>query len=108
MNEADFHDQLDDLYDAIEDAADELEADIDCEISGSVLTLNCPDGSAIIFSRQGASRELWLAARSGGFHFSWNGEQWFSQKENQSLQTLFNQACQEQIGETFALDWNKL
>ncbi len=105
MNEADFHDQLDELYDAIEDAADQLDTDIDCELNGSVLTLNCPDGSAIILSRQTASKELWLAARSGGFHFSWNGEMWFSNKEGKSLQALFEQACDEQIGERLTLEW---
>lgn len=108
MNEAEFHQQLDYLYDAIEDAVDELDSDIDCELSGSVLSLKCPDGSAIIFSRQSASSELWLATQGGGYHFGWDGQQWFSSKEQQSLQTLLDQACQQQIGESLNLDWDNL
>ncbi|WP_372864765.1 iron donor protein CyaY [Spongiibacter sp.] len=103
MNEVDFHDALDALYDALEDAVDELDADVDCEIAGSVLTLSCPDGSALIFSRQAASRELWLAARSGGFHFVWNGEQWFCNREQRSLRDILDAACREQIGETLSV-----
>ena len=34
MNEVEFNDNIDELYVAIEDAVDELEADVDCEISG--------------------------------------------------------------------------
>ena len=105
MNEVEFHDQLDELYDAIEDAVDELEADVDCEIAGTVLTLRCPDGSALIFSRQSATRELWLAARAGGYHFSWDGEQWFCNREQQSLQQLLDAAAESQIGERLPLSW---
>ncbi len=103
MTEAEFNDQLDALYDTIEDAVDELDADVDCEISGSVLTLRCPDGSAIIFSRQSATRELWLAARSGGFHFVWQDGEWYSRKEACSLTTKLDAVCREQIGETLPL-----
>lgn len=103
MTEAEFNDQLDALYEQIEDAVDELDADVDCEISGSVLTLSSPDGSSIIFSRQSATRELWLAARSGGFHFAWNGDEWYSQKETCSLSEMIERVCLEQIGETLSL-----
>jgi len=102
MNEVEFHDVLDTLYETIEDAVDALSVDVDCEIAGSVLTLTCPDGSALIFSRQAANRELWLAARSGGYHFSWDGQQWFCQREQQSLSELLQRCAQDQIGE--ALD----
>ncbi|MAY38767.1 MAG: iron donor protein CyaY [Spongiibacter sp.] len=105
MNEVEFHDQLDELYDAIEDAVDELEADVDCEIAGTVLTLRCPDGSALIFSRQAATQELWLAARSGGYHFSWDGTQWFCNREQQTLQQLLDAAAESQIGERLPLSW---
>jgi CyaY protein len=103
MTETEFHDQLDDFYNAIEDAVDDLDQDVDCEISGSVLTLSCPDGSSLIFSRQAASRELWLAARSGGFHFSWDGSQWYCQKESKSLEEILDAVCEDQIGATLDL-----
>ena len=99
MNEVAFNDNIDELYVAIEDAIDELDADVDCEISGGVLTLKAPDGSAMIFSRQSASRELWLAARSGGFHFTWVDEQWYCQRTEKSLKQMLAEISLEQIGE---------
>jgi CyaY protein len=99
MNEVQFNDNIDELFTEIEDAVDELTADVDCEISGGVLTLKCPDGSAMIFSRQSASCELWLAARSGGFHFNWDGQQWFCGRTEQSLQAMLAEIGLDQIGE---------
>lgn len=104
MTEVEFHDLLDTLFEEIEDAVEDLSVDVDCEIAGSVLTLSCPDGSALIFSRQAASRELWLAARSGGYHFSFDGEQWYCQREQQSLAELLEACALEQIGEALPLD----
>ena len=104
MNEAEFNDQLDSLFDEIEDAVEDLDADIDADNSGGVLTLNCPDGSAIIFSRQSASRELWVAARSGGFHLGWDGERWYCARSEEDLATLLARVTREQIGEALELD----
>lgn len=104
MNEVEFNDNIDELYVAIEDAVDELNADVDCEISGGVLTLKAPDGSAMIFSRQSASCELWLAARSGGFHYSWVNGQWYCQRTEQSLVQMLSEISLEQIGEELILE----
>lgn len=112
MNESEFNDLVDDTLARIEDALDDCEADIDCEMAGSVLTLTCEDGSAIIFSRQSASAELWLAARSGGFHFTYRdagdgntgSAAWYCQKYDKTLQQLFVEISKEQAGEAIVLD----
>jgi CyaY protein len=38
--------------------------------------LNFDDGSKIIVNRHGAAKEMWVAAKSGGFHFRWDGSAW--------------------------------
>lgn len=98
MNESEFNQRVDALYEQIEDAVDNGDYDIDCEQTGAVLTLHCEDGSAIVFSRQSATQELWLAARGGGFHFRFGEGGWFSQKEGQTLDAIFARACREQLG----------
>ncbi|MBQ0795768.1 iron donor protein CyaY [Zhongshania sp.] len=103
MNEVEFNDNIDELYTTIEDAIDDLEADVDCEISGGVLTLQCPDGSALIFSRQSASKELWLAARSGGFHYSWQNNEWYCARTEQTLSEMLAEISKEQVGEVLLL-----
>ncbi len=104
MTETEFNDLIDHTFTLIEEAIDECEADIDSEDSAGVLSLGCEDGSAIIFSRQAASRELWLAARSGGFHFIYRQGQWYCPKYEKSLAQLFAEITEAQAGETITLD----
>jgi CyaY protein len=104
MNDAEFNDNIDELFNTIEDAIDDLEADVDCEISGGVLTLKCPDGSALIFSRQTASKELWLAARSGGFHYNWQNNNWYCGRTEQTLAEMLVDISREQMGEVLIID----
>ena len=104
MTEAEFNDRVDEDLDKIEEALDDLDADVDAELNGSVLTLTCENGSAIIFSRQSATQELWMAARSGGFHFRLENDRWSCTKSGQRLADLFAAAMQEQAGESLQLD----
>jgi CyaY protein len=109
MNESEFNDLVDETLDAIEEAVDQTletaDVDIDCDNSGSVLTLSCEDGSAIIFSRQSASRELWLAARSGGFHFSYDETEgmWRNTKTQQRLNDMLATISEQQAGAAIKL-----
>jgi CyaY protein len=61
----------------IEQALDDSGIDADFELKeGGVLELEFGNGSKIIVNRHGAAREIWVAARSGGFHFRWDGSAW--------------------------------
>ena len=104
MTESEFNDLVDETFALIEDAMDDCEADVDSENAGGVLTLGCEDGSAIIFSRQPASRELWLAARSGGFHFIYQEGHWYCPKHQQGLALMIARITEEQAGEAITLD----
>lgn len=104
MNETEFNLQADKLMLAIEDAIDESGADIDCESSAGVLTLTCEnDGSKIIISRQPALQEIWVAARSGGYHCGRDGDLWRCNVTGEDLQALLERMCAEQTGETVSL-----
>ena len=69
MNESDFHVRVDAILSKLEEAFDELEIDIDSELSSGILTLTFENGSKVIVNRQTPNREIWVAAKSGGFHF---------------------------------------
>ncbi|MGB0361273.1 MAG: iron donor protein CyaY, partial [Endozoicomonas sp.] len=75
MKESQYTELLDGLMHTIEDAIDDSGLDIDYEISAGIMTLTCPDSSKIILSRQTPLLQLWMAARSGGFHFDYQKEQ---------------------------------
>lgn len=52
---------------------DEDVIDIDSARSGGMLTLTMPNRTQLIINTQPPLHELWLAARSGGYHFRFGG-----------------------------------
>jgi len=58
-----------DIEEILEAAINDDDAELDYESGNDMLTLSFRNGSVAILSRQSAIRQLWLAARSGGFHF---------------------------------------
>lgn len=70
MNDAEFNRQIDATLEALELILDD--ADIDYENSGGILTIEFENDTSMIFSRQSGNNQLWLAARSGGYHFAWD------------------------------------
>ncbi len=106
MNELEFQKITDQTIDDIQDAIDESGADIEYDEIGGVLTLEFEDGSKIIFSKQGAMYQLWMAARSGGFHFDYQeaSEQWLCDSGNkEELYEMLSRLSTEQAGEAVSL-----
>jgi CyaY protein len=84
MTETDFHRAVDAVLARIESAAESSDA-LDVDLEGGVLTLECPDGTRIIVNRQTPNREIWVAARSGGFHFSHRDGEWRDTRSGEEL-----------------------
>lgn len=105
MNESEFNQRIDETLLAIEEAIDASGVDIDYENVAGILTLIFEDGSQVIINRQIATLQLWLAARSGGYHFDWDGARggWFRDSDDQPLQALLNETLSLHAGETIAL-----
>lgn len=103
MNETEFHQLVDSQLAQIEAAIDEAGADIDYETSGNVMTLEFDDRSQIIINRQEPMREIWLASKSGGYHFKWIDGAWICSKTGLELLTLVKQECDKQTDEP--TDW---
>ena len=105
MNQTEFDDLADQILLLVEDTIYDSGVDIDCENSGGVLTLTCENnGSKIIVSRQPANFEIWVAARSGGFHLAYDGGFWKCAVTGETLGELLKRVCLEQSGE--ALEFN--
>jgi CyaY protein len=100
LSEARFHDLVDALQEEIEDVFDDSGLDVDLENSGGVLTVRFENGSQLIFSRQPPLRQLWLAARSGGFHFDYDeaASLWICDANDERLGELLARVVQEQSG----------
>lgn len=96
MEESEFNRCIDATLFSIEEAIDNTDADIDYDTVAGILTLEFNDQSKIIINRQTATRQLWIAARSGGFHLDYINHRWFSKKEDLELQPLLQRLCCEQ------------
>lgn len=106
MNEAEFSQIADELMFSIEESIDESGADIDYENSAGMLTITCEvNGTQIILSRQAAVSEIWLAAKSGGFHFKLDNSQWCNTVSGESLKTMLADACLAQSGEAIQFNF---
>ena len=75
MTETEFHRAVDAVLARIESALEAVDA-LDVDLESGVLTVECPDTSRVIVNRQTPNREIWVAARSGGFHFAWRDGAW--------------------------------
>lgn len=100
MNESEFNQRAEDALRAIEDAIDESGADIDYEGTGGVLTLTFEDDSQVIVNRQGAARQLWVAARNGGHHFDYDQEAgtWVRDTDRTPLFEVLTEVCSLHAG----------
>lgn len=108
MNESEFQEIADQTIEDLQNAIDNSGADIDYDDIGGVLTLEFENGSKIIFSKQGAMNQLWMAAKSGGFHFDYNVETqlWLCDiGENEELYAMLSRLATAQSGEEVLISW---
>lgn len=105
MNESDFNQLAEDTMTAIEEAVDDCGVDIDYDSAGGLLTLEFGNGSQIIVNKQTPLSQLWVAARSGGFHFDYDAADqcWRLQGVGEELFSCLSRYCSEQAGEEVSL-----
>jgi CyaY protein len=105
MNEFDFDRLAEQTMLEIEEAIDACGVDIDYDNAGGILTLEFANGSQIIVNKQAPLKQLWVAARSGGFHFDYDSEtnHWRLQGGGEELFGCLNRCCGEQAGEPVTL-----
>jgi len=105
MTETEFLKQADATLNAIEDAVERFADELDIEISRSdrVLTLTLADASKLIINSQTPMRELWVAARSGGYHYAWSAGQWRNTRDGSELFAALSRLLTEQSGSSVTL-----
>ena len=106
MNESQFNRLAEETMIAIEEAIEESGADIDFDNVADILTLEFSNGSRIIINKQTPLSQIWVAAKSGGYHFDYDetSELWCLNGDMQK--DLFSQLslyCTQQAGEDIQL-----
>jgi CyaY protein len=97
MIPSEFESQAERMLEKIAHAVEASGADCDCEPKGSgVLEIEFPDGSRIIVNRHSAAQEIWVAARSGGYHFRFDGSAWVDTRDKRELLAALSALITEQ------------
>ena len=88
----------------IESALEDCGVDIDIEPKpGGILELEFDNGSKMIINRHTAAREIWVAAKSGGFHFRPQEGRWVNTRDGRELWAMLGALVGEQSGEAVRL-----
>ncbi len=96
--ESDFVVLADRVLGAIAAALDASDADVDWTLNDGVLTIDCGSGGKLIVNRHQPSREIWVAARSGGFHFRGQGAVWSDTRDGTELGAALSALLHAQAG----------
>ena len=99
MNDSEFDSAAEAALEHIDAALEASDADLDVAmVSAGVLEIEFDDGSKIIVNRHSAAQELWIAARSGGFHFRWDGHKWCDTRDGSELFAALSALVSAQSG----------
>ena len=98
MTESEFDELAEATLESIEAQVEDADGDLDFDMSAGILTLTAPNGSRIIINRQPATREIWVAAKSGGYHCGRKGDNWFCGSTGETLPALLSRVVAEQGG----------
>ncbi|MEJ7928518.1 iron donor protein CyaY [Ramlibacter sp. AN1015] len=98
MTDLEYLDRAEALLRSVESACDrindETEADLDSQRVGGMITISFSNGSQIVVNLQKPLHEVWLAARAGGFHYRFDGQQWVDTKgQGEFFDNLSRQAA---------------
>jgi len=89
---------------ALEAADDELDLDLDLERQGgNVINIRFRDKSVIVVNTQPPLHEIWVAAKSGGYHYRWAGTMaqplWLDTKTGRELLNDLSEFASTQAGQ---------
>jgi CyaY protein len=99
MSDSDYLTRAEAVLAAIESALDEIDADIELERSGNVLTLEFENRTKIIVNLQPPMSEIWIAAKAGGFHYRFVDGEWRDTRSGAEFFAALSQYATQQAGE---------
>lgn len=80
MTDLEYADRAEQLLRAVEQRVDSIndttEADIDAQRTGGMITLVFANRSQIVINQQKPLHEIWMASRTGGYHYRFDGQAW--------------------------------
>jgi len=104
MDESEFISLAEAALARLEHALEECGGDPDYEVQpGGVLEIEFADGSKIVVNRHVAAREIWVAAKAGGFHFRHDGGRWLGTRDGAEFFAELSRLASAQAGRAVTL-----
>jgi CyaY protein len=110
MTDPEYMDRAEAALAAIERSCDRIndatDVDIDNQRVGGMITITFVNGSQLIINLQKPLQEIWLAARSGGYHYRHDGRAWVDTKTSEEFFGNLSREASLQAGQPleFAAD----
>ena len=103
MTDPEYMDRAEAALAAIERSCDRInddtDADIDNQRVGGMITITFRNGSQLIINLQKPLQEIWLAARSGGYHYRHDGQAWVDTKSGAEFFEQLSREATAQAGQ---------
>ncbi|BEP63282.1 iron donor protein CyaY [Variovorax sp. V213] len=104
MTDSEYMDRAEAALAAIERGCDRIndatDADIDNQRVGGMITISFKNGSQLIVNLQKPLQEIWLAARSGGYHYRYDGKAWVDTKTGEEFFGNLSREASLQAGQS--------
>jgi CyaY protein len=99
MTDQEFLQAADAVFIAVEDRLDASDLDLDIVRSGNVMSVEFPGGSKLIINTQQPLHEMWMAAKTGGFHYRLVAKEWLDTRSGEEFFTTLARLVAEQTGQ---------
>jgi CyaY protein len=104
MTDGEFESMADATLASLERALERAAPHLDMLAKGAgVMELEFDDGSKIVINRHTAAREIWVAAKAGGFHFRRVGGAWQDSRDGSELFAALSRLVSAQGGSPVTL-----
>ncbi|MCL2657016.1 MAG: iron donor protein CyaY [Betaproteobacteria bacterium] len=97
MDEASFNALAETELERIEQALEAAGLDVEVQ-PGGVLQIEFNDGSQMVINRHAAAREIWVASKSGGFHYRPVAGRWVGTRDGEELWSALARLASAQAG----------
>lgn len=104
ISATEFNELVDALFEQIVETVDAADAADDIELNQGVLEITCQNDSKIIINRHAPTQEIWIAAKSGGYHFRWADGVWLDTRSGEPLSDAISRVVFEQTGVHISFD----
>jgi len=81
---------------ALDAAIDDADADLDWSLNDGVLNIDCGKRGKLVVNRHVPNREMWIAAKSGGFHLRAEDGAWRDTRSGEELAAALARLMREQ------------